>query len=92
MERRGTLQGVAYTNSPNLPAEFRDCPYVVSYGNGEIHRVRLTRAGNSYEAQTSLFARVPGALDLTIDEAGTFYVSCFEQKTIYRLRLTKENN
>jgi len=81
----GTCQGITYADSAKLPLEFRNCLYVVSYGSGEILRVKLHREGDSYRAETSLFARIPNALDITVDENGVFYVSCFEQQTIYRL-------
>lgn len=82
----GTFEGLAYTNSPQLPEEYRNCLYIVGYGNGDVYRMRLTPQGSTYQADVKLFARVPGALDIAIDPNGTFYVSCFHTKKIYRLR------
>ncbi len=81
----GTFEGLAYTESTKLPEAYRNCLYVVSYGNGEIIRVRLQKQGDTYQATTDVFARIPNALDIAIDDNGVFYISCFEDKKIYRL-------
>lgn len=81
----GTLQGIAFATSSQLPDDCRNCLYVVNYPNGEIYRIRLTAENGSYRAESSLFARVPQALDIAVDANGTFYISCFESKKIYRL-------
>ncbi len=83
--RTGTYQGIAYTDSPKLPEKYRNCLYIVGYGNGDVYRVRLHPEGASYRAEVSLFARVPAALDIAIDADGAFYVSCFHSKKIFRL-------
>jgi glucose/arabinose dehydrogenase len=85
MVTNGSLQGITYASSPRLPEELRDCLYAVSYENGEIFRIRLTRTGDAYTAQSTLFARIPGAVDICVDRDGTFYISCFHSQTIYRL-------
>ena len=81
----GTCQGITYTNSEQLPRDYRNCLYVVSYGSGEILRVRLRPEGETYHAEIDSFARIPSALDITVDEQGIFYISCFENKKILRL-------
>lgn len=81
----GTCQGLAYASSSRLPAEYQDCLYVVSYGSGEILRIRLQAKGDTYRAEVHPFARIPSALDITVDDQGVFYISCFETKKIYRL-------
>jgi len=86
MVTNGSLQGITYANSLRLPEELRDCLYAVGYENGEILRIRLSRTGDTYAAHSSLFARIPGAVDICVDQDGTFYVSCFHNQTIYRLR------
>ena len=87
VKRRGTLQGLAYTECPRLPEEYRNCFYAVSYGDGAVVRiVPRERGDGSYDVQQSEFARVPHALDVTVGKNGTFYVSCFHSKTIYRIR------
>ncbi len=86
MVTNGSLQGITYANSVLLPEELRDCLYAVGYENGEIFRISLNTNGNSYTADSSLFARIPGAVDICVDQDGTFYVSCFHNQTIYRLR------
>jgi glucose/arabinose dehydrogenase len=85
--RDGTYQGVCYAPaSAALPAPYRDSLYVAGYGNGEIHQVRLRQDGESWIAESSVFARVPGALDITLADDGTFYIACFATQKIYRLR------
>lgn len=84
---QGTYQGLCYTTCPKLPEPYKDCLYVVNYGKGEIYRVRLDRKDDTYGANSSLFAQIPGALDVTVDCEGTFYVNCFHKKAIYRIRL-----
>lgn len=85
VEKKGTLQGIAYTTSERLPEEYRDCLYVANYASGEIYRVRLTLENGRYRAERTLFARIPEALDIAIDPDGTIYVSCYGSKIIYRL-------
>lgn len=87
---KGTLQGLAYTDSTALPREYRNCLYVVDYPSGNIQRVKLIPDRESYRAKSTLFARVPGALDITVDEHGVFYVSCHASRQIYRIRYTGE--
>jgi len=82
----GTLQGIAYTDAETLPAEYRDCFYTVSYGNGEIWRIRLAGESGNYTAEKAVFARIPNALDIAIDDNGTIYVSSFESRKIYRIQ------
>lgn len=84
--RSGTFEGLAYTASENLPEEYRNCLYVISYGSGEVIRIRLEKQGDTYHATTDVFARIPNALDIAIDADGVFYISCFADKKIYRLR------
>jgi glucose/arabinose dehydrogenase len=84
--RNGTFQGITYASSAALPEAYRDCLYVASYGSGEIRQVKLEQDGASWKAVSSVFARVPGALDITVSDDGTFYIACYETKRIYRLR------
>lgn len=85
VHRHGSLQGLAYAASPELPEKYRNCLYVISYGSGEIWRVALEPAQDAYRARAELFARIPNALDITVTDEGVFYVSCFRSKEIYRL-------
>ncbi|MBC8353573.1 MAG: PQQ-dependent sugar dehydrogenase [Planctomycetes bacterium] len=87
--RNRTFQGLCYAASSDLPAQFRDSIYIASYGSGEIQQVQLRREGESIRAVSSVFARVPGALDITVTDKGEFFVACFQSKKIYRLRLRK---
>jgi glucose/arabinose dehydrogenase len=85
-----TLQGLAYTSSPNLPPAYRDRMYVVSYGSGEIHKVSLAKAGNTYKVERSLLTVVcTDAVDIAIGPDGTMYVNCFESQKILRLRVAQ---
>ena len=84
--KSGTFEGLAYTESESLPEEYRNCLYAVSYGNGEIIRIQLKKTGDTYQATTDVFARIPNALDIAIDDNGVFYISCFADKKVYRLR------
>ncbi|MCG8448576.1 MAG: PQQ-dependent sugar dehydrogenase [Pirellulales bacterium] len=86
----GTLQGLTYTEAEGLPKAYRNCFYSVSYGNGEIWRMRLQGEPGSYTVEKDLFARIPQALDIAIAEDGTIYVSCFGSKKIYRVRLRED--
>lgn len=86
VHRGGSLQGVAYADSSALPAELRGSLLVASYASGEIHKVDLKRVGDRFEAETSLFARAPGALDVAAAANGDIYVSCYTSGRIYRIR------
>lgn len=86
VRQRGSLQGLTYADSPALPPELRNCLYAVSYGNSEILQIRLTPQGDTFKTEVSVFARIPGAVDIVADRAGNFYVSCFQTRKIYRLR------
>ena len=85
----GTLQGLTYTDSENLPEDYRGCFYSVSYGNGEIWRIRVHGKPGNYTVEKDLFARIPQALDITVADDGTMYVSSFESRKIHRLRLRR---
>lgn len=84
--RNQTYQGVCFTDSPNLPTRYRNSVYVASYGSGEIQQVQLRLEGDVWHADSKVFARVPGALDIAVNDKGEFYISCFHSKKIYRLR------
>jgi glucose/arabinose dehydrogenase len=85
------MTGLAYTEAPALPPEFRNCLYVVLFGRGSLVRVRVQRQGDTYVVENVLpFAKIPGAVDLAIDQDGVFYVSCYEGRRIYRIRFTGE--
>jgi hypothetical protein len=60
---------------------------VAAYGSGEIFKVELTPEGDTYKAQTSVFARIPHALDVAAAPNGDFFVSCHFTKRIYRIRV-----
>jgi glucose/arabinose dehydrogenase len=85
-----TFEGLAWTDSPELPAKYRNRLYAVKYGPGEIMRVTLHRNGESFRAESALFARIPDALDVAIDSKGAFYVSCYNSKKIYRIQYNGE--
>lgn len=83
---RTSLQGLVYARSEKLPAEYRNCLYVVGHPNGELFRVKLRRQGRTYQAEATPFGKVPQALDITADDDGVFYISSYHMKRIYRLR------
>ena len=86
VHRHGSLQGIVFADSPKLPQKYRNCLYVVSYGSGEIWRVALEQHGDIFSAKPEVFARIPHALDITVSDAGVFFVSCFGNKKIYRIQ------
>jgi glucose/arabinose dehydrogenase len=86
VNRNQTYQGLCYASSLDLPTRYRDSIYVASYGSGEIHQVQIRPEGDTVRAVSSVFARVPGALDITVTDKGEFYIACFHSKKIYRLR------
>ena len=88
---RSTLQGITYAPSKNLPKKYRNCLYVVSHGSGEIHRVRLHRQGQTYRAEVLPFARIPEALDIAVSKEGEFFISCYENRKIYKLTYARAN-
>ncbi len=87
--RNKTYQGLCYATSLDLPARYRDSLYIASYGVGEIQQVQLRQEGDRYRAVESVFARVPGALDIAVTGSGEFYITSFHSKRIYRLRRRK---
>ena len=84
--RPSSVEGLAYTDSSDLPEQYRNCFYTVSFDNGEIWQIRVTGSPGDYKAEKQLFARVPRSVDLTISTDGTFYVSSFDLQKIYRIR------
>lgn len=83
--RKNSLQGIVWSGERGLPEEYRNCLYIVGHPGGEIFRVRLFREGKTFRAESVLFATVPQALDITIDNDGVIYVSCFHTRRIYRI-------
>ena len=86
----GSYEGLAWTDAEALPAGYRNSLYVVHYGADELLQVSLEAAGDTYRASATVFAKVPGALDVTIDPQGVFYVSSFHRRCIYRIRYVGE--
>ena len=80
------LTGMTYTEASALPEKYRRCLYVVSYGDGKILRIALTRQGASYEARPYPFAIVPGATDIASDKNGHLYVATYANGRIFRIR------
>ncbi len=85
VHRHGSLQGVTYADSSLLPQQFQKCFYVVSYGSGEVWRISVERNKHTYRAEAKLFVRIPQSLDIVAADDGSFYVSCFWSKKIYRI-------
>ncbi len=90
VSRNGTFQGIAWTSSTALPRKYRNCLYIANYGPGQIIRVRLHKDAGTFRVEQFPFAVIPGALDVTIDPQGSFYISCFESKKIYRIKYEGE--
>ncbi|MGH9672512.1 MAG: hypothetical protein ACRD44_04975, partial [Bryobacteraceae bacterium] len=83
---RMSLQGITYARSEKLPPEYRNALYVAGHPGGEIYRIRLRREGSTFRGEATTIASVPQALDITVDEGGVFYISCYQMNKIYRLR------
>jgi sugar lactone lactonase YvrE len=80
--------GMAYTNSPMLPDEFRDCLYVADLSANQVTRVKVKRAGETYEVvEVEPFASIPSPVDIAIAEDGTMYVASRYDQKIIRIRL-----
>jgi glucose/arabinose dehydrogenase len=79
---------MAYTNSPMLPDEFRDCLYVADLSANQVTRVKVKRAGETYEVvEVEPFASIPSPVDIAIAEDGTMYVASRYDQKIIRIRL-----
>ncbi len=92
---KGDLQGMTYSNSPALPAAYRDCLYIASSGSGRILRAQVKNADASDSAPTAEFfefANVPNPLDVTAADNGVLFACSFADKTIYKISVEAENN
>jgi glucose/arabinose dehydrogenase len=83
---QNAFEGLTWAGSPRLPEHLRNCLYVVNFGPGNIDRICLTKQGQTYRAESHPFAKVPGAIDVTVDANGTFYVTSYGERKIYRVR------
>jgi glucose/arabinose dehydrogenase len=80
--------GMAYTDSPMLPEEFRDSLYIANLSGNEIVRVKVEPAGETYEVvELEPFASIPTPVDIAIAEDGTMYVASRYSQKIFRIRL-----
>lgn len=79
--------GIAYSNSPALPEEYRNCLYLTNFMQDTILRLKLTRTGDTYEV-TSIdnFATVDSPVDIAITPSGEFFVLSRKTRNVYRIR------
>jgi glucose/arabinose dehydrogenase len=87
--RKGSFGGMAYTESPALPAEYRGCLYIADYVGQRVLRVTLTRKGESYVAEPTTFVRVPSPIGVAVTRSGDFYITSFAG-SVFRVRRNVE--
>jgi glucose/arabinose dehydrogenase len=79
--------GIAYTDSPMLPDEFRDSFYIADLTMDEVVRVRVEPDGDTYQVtEFQPFASIPAPIDIAIAEDGTIYVASRYHQKIFRIR------
>jgi len=80
--------GMAYTNSPMLPDDFRDALYIANLSGNEIVRVKVERDAETFKVVLlEPFASIPTPVDIAIAEDGTMYVASRYDQKIFRIRL-----
>jgi hypothetical protein len=88
--QNGNLTGLAYTESENLPEEYRGCLYVADLALNQIIRLRLAPEGETFrvtEAKPIIFVQRP--VGVTISDSGTFYVATRRpHNKLWRVRFT----
>lgn len=70
-----TFTGITYADSGGLPSECRGCLYIADFVGSRILRARLTRKGDSYDAEIAPFASLPLPIDIAVTRKGVFYVT-----------------
>ena len=84
---RSNYVGIAYTDSLELPDEFRDSLYIADLSADQVLRVRVERAGDTYRVtEVEPFASIPSPIDIAIAENGTIYVASRFHQKIFRIR------
>jgi len=84
------LLGIAYTDSPALPEEYRSCLYVTDLLKNEILRLTLEQVGKTYKVTGAYpFASIPSPVDIAITPSGEFFVLSRRMKRVYRIRPEK---
>ena len=83
--RLTSAEGICYAPPGSFPTGYADSLYVASFADGNINRVVLTRAGDSYAAKAEFFAHVPSAIDVIISPAGVMYACSHNEKKVYRI-------
>ena len=81
------LGGLEYTDSENLPEEYRDCLYVAVTGADNVSRLSLEKKKDGrYEVTAHPFVDIPEAVDITISKDGVFWVTNYYEKEVWRVR------
>jgi glucose/arabinose dehydrogenase len=83
---KGSFAGMAYTESVNLPEEYRGCLYIADFSGSKILRVDLSRNGDGYSARAHVFADVPVPIGIAVTRTGHFYVTSLGGK-VFRIRM-----
>jgi glucose/arabinose dehydrogenase len=86
-----SFAGMAYSDSPSLPEEYRGCLFVADFLGSRILRVTVTRDGGVYSARTTPFVEVPAPIGIAVTRSGVFYITSYEG-AIFRVRTNAKVN
>jgi glucose/arabinose dehydrogenase len=82
---KGSFGGIAYSESPSLPEEYRGCLFIADFLGSQILRVTVTRHGGVYSARETSFVKVPAPIGIAVTRSGVFYITSFEG-AVFRVR------
>lgn len=91
---RSSADGLVFYNGNNFPPEYSDNAFVAVFGSyvypeieRGVRRVRLTKDGQAYTAQTDWFLKLDEGrpLDVTVGPDGGLYVADYSAGLIYRI-------
>jgi glucose/arabinose dehydrogenase len=82
---KGSFAGMAYSDSPSLPREYRGCLFIADFLGNQILRVTVTRNGGVYSARATSFVEVPAPIGIAVTRSGVFYITSVEG-AVFRVR------
>ena len=90
-DNTSSFAGMAYSDSPSLPEEYRGCLFIADFLANRILRVTVTRNGDVYSAQATSFVQVPAPIGIAVTRSGVFYITSYEG-AIFRVRTNAKVN